>query len=217
MEKRQLPSHENHLPAIHSGFTVEREFTFGSDNSDYVVVKGFGNNLVMGGYWMGSLPRIQTRNNFTASTEHYFVLRESVERLFKLTLEEQKISLEEQQKCESTIRKLLETASEKNWNGEDSDPVSQNSVNAALNIVPLLPASVESPEISADPLGNVEFDWYLDNGTMFTISVGHSGSIAISGLNPEKARLRGLEEDFEGDPVRLLNCGLQWLIEMHGK
>ena len=124
---------------------------------------------------------------------------------------------ENQKICESAIQKLLETAGEKNWDGEDADPVSQSAVDAALEVAAMLSDSIETPEIAADPHGKVEFDWNLENGTMFTISVGHSREIAISGLNPEKARLRGLEENSEGDSVYLLLCGLNWLVEMSGK
>ena len=128
-----------------------------------------------------------------------------------------KSTSEIQKKCESAIQELLETAGKKNWDGEDANPVSQSAVDAALKVAAMLTDSVETPEITADPHGNVEFDWNLDNGTMFTISVGHSGEIAISGLNPNKARLRGFEENSESDSFYLLHCGLNWLVEMNGK
>ena len=149
-------------------------------------------------------------NSVSLSNESRPVDWSQIWQLNKSTTENQKI-------CESAIKKLLETAGKKNWDGEDADPVSQSAVDAALKVAAKLTDSVETPEIAADPHGNVEFDWNLENGTMFTISVGHSGEIAISGLNPGKARLRGLEEKSEGDSVYLLLCGLNWLVEMNGK
>ena len=128
-----------------------------------------------------------------------------------------KPTAENKKKCESAIQKLLETAGKKNWDGQDADPVSQSAVHAAMKVAAMLSDSVETPEITADPHGNLEFDWNLENGTMFTISVGHSGEIAISGLNPNKARLRGFEENSESDSFYLLHCGLNWLVEMNGK
>ena len=149
-------------------------------------------------------------NHVSLSNESRPVVWSQFRQLTNSTSENQKI-------CESAIQKLLETAGEKNWDGEDADPVSQSAVDAALKVAAMLSDSVETPEIAADPHGNVEFDWNLENGTMFTISARHSGEIAISGLNPEKARLRGLEENSEGDSVCLLSCGLNWLVEMSGK
>lgn len=149
-------------------------------------------------------------NLVSLSSESRPVDRSQFRQLINSTSDNQKI-------CESAIQKLLETAGKKNWDGEDADPVSQSAVDAALKVAAKLTDSVETPEIAADPHGNVEFDWNLENGTMFTISVGHSGKIAISGLNPEKARLRGLEENSEGDLGCLLSCGLNWLVEMSGK
>ena len=117
---------------------------------------------------------------------------------------------------ESSIRNLLEVSGEKNWNGEDADPVTRGAVDAALKVAAMLPDGIESPEIYADPYGNVEFDWNLENGTMFTISVGDSGKITVSGLSPGKARLRGLEENSDDEAFRLLLCGLDWLVDMSG-
>ena len=103
---------------------------------------------------------------------------------------------------------------ERNWDGENADPVTPESVSAALRVVEELPSDVETPELSVDPEGNIEFDWHLDNGTMFTISVGSTGDVAISGLYLGEAKLTGMEEDSNGNPLTLLRCGLEWLIEM---
>ena len=126
---------------------------------------------------------------------------------------QKKLNTEQQNQCKKDIRDLLNTAGKQNWDGEGADPVTPSSADAALKVVPMLPNNVKLPEISADPHGNVQFDWYLDNGTMFTISVGHKGDIAISGLTSEKVRLTGMEEDKEGGAHLLLQCGLDWLTE----
>ena len=124
-----------------------------------------------------------------------------------------KINPEQQNQCIEAIQSLLITAGSQNWDDEGADPVTRGAVEAALKVVKELPGDIEPPEIFADPEGNIEFDWHLDNGTMFTISVGHRGDIAISGLHSEEVRLTGMEVDNEGDPRLLLQCGLNWLIE----
>ena len=89
-----------------------------------------------------------------------------------------KLNLEHQNQCKEAIKNLLYTASIQNLDDKDADPVTQDAVDAALSVVKELPDGIQLPEIFADPEGNVEFDWDLDNGTMFT----------ISGLNPIKVR-----------------------------
>ena len=124
------------------------------------------------------------------------------------------LALEHQEECNAAIRDLLITAGKKNWDGEDAEPVTEDAVNFALKIVRKLPGNVAPPEIFSDPEGNIEFDWHLDNGTMFTISVGRPGDLAISGLRPGKSKLSGMVEDSKGKTSSLLRCGLDWLSEM---
>ena len=121
---------------------------------------------------------------------------------------------EQQEICKTAIRALLETAGKHNWDGEGADPVTENTVAVAQGIVEELPDYVGVPEISADPEGCVEFDWHLDNGTMFTISIGQTGDIAVSGLYNGEAKLTGMQWDRRGKIDLLLQCGLEWLREM---
>ena len=121
---------------------------------------------------------------------------------------------EQQETCKTAIRSLLETAGKHNWDGEGADPVTENTVAVAQGIVEELPDYVGVPEISADPEGCVEFDWHLDNGTMFTISIGQTGDIAVSGLYNGEAKLTGMQWDHTGNIQSLLHCGLGWLREM---
>ena len=127
----------------------------------------------------------------------------------------QKLTLEQKNEYKKTLKGLLEIAGERNWDGENADPVTPETVEAALKVIEELPSAVDAPEIAADPEGNIEFDWHLDNGTMFTISVGPIGDVAISGLYLGKAKLTGMEEDSKDTPLNLLRCGLEWLIKMH--
>lgn len=126
----------------------------------------------------------------------------------------QLLSWDCQYACKKAIHELLTTAGEQNWDGADADPVLNDTVQVALGLVESLPSDVGIPEISADPEGNIEFDWHLDNGTMLTVSVGRAGDIAISGLCPEQSRISGMVEDREGITFSLLQCGLEWLREM---
>ena len=121
---------------------------------------------------------------------------------------------QQQEDCYHNIYQLLMTAGEQNWDGEGADPVTEDTLAIAHAIVNKFPGEVGIPEISSDPDGCVEFDWHLDNGTMFTISIGKDGDIAVSGLNDGIGELTATQWDHRGDIDLLLQCGLKWLKEM---
>ena len=118
--------------------------------------------------------------------------------------------------CKKELKNLLETAGKPDWDGEDADPVTEDVIKAAEKVIDELPGDSGVPEISADPEGNVEFDWHLDNGTMFTVCIGQTGIIVISGLHPTKAELTVTAKDKERVPS-ILRCGLEWLNEMKSR
>ena len=118
--------------------------------------------------------------------------------------------------CKKDLKVLLETAGKPDWDGEGADPVTEDVIKAAEKVIDELPRDSGVPEISADPEGNVEFDWHLDNGTMLTVCIGQTGDIAIAGLYPKKAKLMITAEDSERIPS-ILRCGLEWLSEMKSR
>ena len=128
----------------------------------------------------------------------------------------QKLTSAQLRQCKQDLEVLLKTAGKPNWDGEGADPVTEDAVKIAKEVIDDLPGDSGVPEISADPEGNVEFDWHLDNGTMLTVCIGQTGEIAISGLYPQKAKLTIAAEDSEGVPS-ILRCGLEWLSEMKSR
>ena len=127
-----------------------------------------------------------------------------------------KLTLTQQYKCKQDLEYLHKTAGRPDWDGEGADPVTEDVIKAAEKVIDELPGDSGVPEISADPEGNVEFDWHLDNGTMFTVCVGQTGIIVISGLHPTKAELTVTAKDKERVPS-ILRCGLEWLNEMKSR
>ena len=122
------------------------------------------------------------------------------------------LSKDQQKTCQHALSALAKDAGSPNWDGVGAAAVSSQALAVAREIVGMLPKNAGPPDISADPHGHVEFDWYLDNGTMFTISVGAEGDLAISGLRDGQAKLRGMEWDAATPrPLLLLRCGLEWL------
>ena len=137
--------------------------------------------------------------------EHYYFGHEP---------EFQALSRKKQDECKESIRDLLKTANKQNWDGDEADPVDPEAAQTALKLVSDFPMGTGLPEVSADPHGRVDFDWSLDNGAMFTLSVGKDGEIAVSGLYGEQSRLTGMAWDKNGERLCLVECGLEWLRKM---
>ena len=124
------------------------------------------------------------------------------------------LSKQRKQNLLDSLSVLRESASEPNWDGEGAAPVMAEALDIAKMLIDKLPVGIGSPEISADPHGRVDFDWHLENGTMFTISIGEDGEAAISGLYPDQSRLTGMAWDKENDIPNLVDAGIDWLMIM---
>ena len=127
-----------------------------------------------------------------------------------------KLTSQQQDECYRSLRGLLKKSGKQNWDGEGAAPVTKDTVKVAEKIVDELPGDMSPPDIYANPRGNIEFDWHLDNGTMFTISIEEDGTVGFSGLYDRKTRLAGMQPDYNGEIHSLLRCGIEWLRGMQG-
>ena len=113
------------------------------------------------------------------------------------------------------VESLRESAAEPGWDGEDAAPVSEKAIEMALSVTDTLPSDIQPPEIYADREGRIEFDWYLENGTSFTISVGPNSDVAISAdRRKDGYRLTGLAKNGDGSLPEFAQFGLWWLQKM---
>jgi hypothetical protein len=87
-------------------------------------------------------------------------------------------------------------------------PVAFDTVNASIAFARLLPRIVPIPEVSADPDGEISFDWVAASGKMFSVSVSGSGRLSYAGFFGENARVHGTEELVDGLPEEILR-GIQ--------
>ena len=127
-----------------------------------------------------------------------------------------KLSSNQQQACLDELKRLSAVAGKPNWDGEGASPVQGETIQVAEQVIPQLPGNIEPPEISADPNGNVEFDWDLDNGLMFTISVGADGALAVSAMHRENNNRLSAIQKMENQPLPgLLVLALRSLREMN--
>ena len=118
--------------------------------------------------------------------------------------------------CRQTIDELQETAKEPNWDSENAEPVSEAALSMALKVAAKLPGSVPAPEIYPDPEGRIEFDWSLENGTSFTLTVGPDGDAAMSAERAKGGFLRGWSKNDDDDDAlpEFVDFSLGWLDKM---
>lgn len=98
---------------------------------------------------------------------------------------------------------LVRSTSQGNCDTETA-PVSESTMREAVKFALLLPKSLPIPEISADPDGDISFDWVNRAGFMFSVSVSATGRLAYAGRFGEKSRVHGIEQLSEACPHEIL-------------
>ena len=82
----------------------------------------------------------------------------------------------------SAIDTVCSEASENDWDGYGGEPVSQLTREVAVDFLISLPLSYPTPEVSADPDGEISFEWWIEPGYSFLISIGEWKRISYAGL-----------------------------------
>jgi hypothetical protein len=90
----------------------------------------------------------------------------------------------------------------------DEAPVTIEAVSAAIDFAAQLPLTAKLPEVSADPDGEVSFDWTSASGNMFSVSISGSGALSYAGWFGEDSRVHGAEKLGSGVPEEILR-GIQ--------
>jgi len=89
-----------------------------------------------------------------------------------------------------------------------SIPVDLDTISAAMQFAYSLPRFGPMPEVSADPDGEVSFDWFGPSGEMFSVSVNKNKRLAYAGWFGETSRIHGIEKLAEGCPPQIVR-GIQ--------
>ena len=86
------------------------------------------------------------------------------------------------------LRSFAKQCSEGDWDGYGAEAVSDTGLLCAETFIRALPDGIAMPEISAEPDGQISFDWLPTKTKTFTLSVGSSNmpgrSFAIRKLRP---------------------------------
>jgi hypothetical protein len=82
----------------------------------------------------------------------------------------------------SALYDIADQCSVANWDGYDAVQVSPMAVAQAFRLLRTLPSTLRTPDLSADPDGEISFEWYLEPRRVFSISVGPHGELSYAGL-----------------------------------
>lgn len=91
------------------------------------------------------------------------------------------------------VQDTMGHAMRSDWDGYGARPVSLAACVRALRFVFLLPTTLPTPDVSADPSGRLLFEWRAGPGRAFVVSVGPSDVIHYAGLFG-RSKVHGTEE-----------------------
>lgn len=105
----------------------------------------------------------------------------------------------------SDLRLIAAECAQEDWDDYGSQPVGEAVVLRAEALIRALPESIPAPEISAEPDGQISFDWLPSRTRTFTLSVNVSNRLAYAWI--DGANRGNAAEVFERGalPSRLLN------------
>lgn len=71
---------------------------------------------------------------------------------------------------------------QENWDGYGASPICHSTYNQALRFLQALPKGCPLPEVSADPDGEIAFEWFVAPRWEFSVSFAPDGRLSFAGL-----------------------------------
>src|SRR5712664_413929 len=102
------------------------------------------------------------------------------------------------------IESLLANGEQESVREETVIPVNRDTIRTAMLFASFLPRFGASPEVSADPDGDISFDWLGPSRKMFSVSINKFGRLAYAGWFGENSRVHGIEQLAESCPQEIL-------------
>lgn len=91
------------------------------------------------------------------------------------------------------LDKVYGECSEANWDGYGATPISRETYSEARKLLRMMPSFLPMPDLSAEPDGEIAFEWYKDKYSVFVISVGGNDIITYAGLFGKNSKTHGTE------------------------
>jgi hypothetical protein len=92
----------------------------------------------------------------------------------------------------------------KSLSATSETPVDSDTIEAAERLARLLPRFGALPEVSADPDGEITFDWLGPSQKMFSVSINKHCRLAYAGWFGQKSRVHGIEQLGDECPQELV-------------
>jgi hypothetical protein len=151
-----------------------------------------------------SLQTIDGKNNtFSISKKAYSdtskVVGKTVSLDLKGIIDWTELALEE-------LEKVYEECLEANWDGYGAMPISRETYSKARKLLRMMPSSLSRPDISAEPDGEITFEWYREKHFVFVISVGGNNLITYAGMFGKSNRIHGTEYFADELPKIIRHC-----------
>ena len=80
------------------------------------------------------------------------------------------------------LYEIREECGRSDWDGYGARAVSFRTYEKAKQFIGALPWGVAVPEISADPDGEISFEWYSAPSKVFSVSIGPTNELSYAGL-----------------------------------
>lgn len=77
------------------------------------------------------------------------------------------------------LDEVFAACAEPNWDGHDATPVHALTYERATTFLESLPSWVGKPDVTADPDGEIAFDWRFGRGRLLAVSIGLNGSLSF--------------------------------------
>ncbi len=81
-----------------------------------------------------------------------------------------------------TLRETWERCQQPNWDGEGAEAVSTETHDVARRLLESLPSGTPLPTVSAEPDGQLNFEWYHAPRRLLTASISSSGTLFWAAL-----------------------------------
>ncbi len=91
------------------------------------------------------------------------------------------------------LDQIYDECSEPDWDGYEADPISLDTYLEARKLLSMIPVSLPQPQISAEPDGEIGFEWYKDKYSIFVVSVGGNSILTYAALFGKDCKTHGTE------------------------
>lgn len=81
-----------------------------------------------------------------------------------------------------SLLEVYRACSQADWDGYGAAAISEDAYEEAVKIINLLPSSISMPEITAEPTGEIGFEWHKSKGQVFVISVRGRHRLNYAGI-----------------------------------